>query len=835
MENRGVILLLIGTLHCLELVTEGHVIINRSTFNIQGENITKPGERTRNNTTINPELCNFNLTMDSLKFFDSRLQLMEPDFVAFRIYITNTYDTDPEVNITYEHTLFEPRLWFWTYDTPKGHFPYLYLNIDYGILSFGLLDAKTFEVKRVVLNPMLKDNQSCSIHFGKNDSMEQLTNALQDLVVNVVEHDVYKYETNYFCYLVENQDIKKSWKYFAALYFNFPAPLVHFECCEVWFHYSENKFVSKGCNKPFPKWDLCYYGPYILGVLLLLYFPIILFKICDALTKGETVESFDYDMVVELDVPLSPGPTWEFDWVFLNGKPPLTFWSVITSCFGGVMHQYPVCATRLRRFIAVLLIPFVIYIKILMYFDGITKDELKIKVSDFAERGMPLGYLAMLGNSPEDRMKSFAPAFGGPVGMACIYYILSVVLIVFPRSLKQIVENGMPTRRNWSPLFFGVDEILHIGMMSTETEPGYNRAAAICKGRFYMLFTGTFWKRLSHLQKRRYQKIRRFSKCMFALCLPLLTLACLLETIACLVYFAIPFVSFSVIMIKGASTSVMAQRLYYHRLNALLRIRLFWAIGSLLVFITFIMFAYSLSLIFLKSSVFISKIIIYCFVAVVFMPSASFGYLFFFVVLLYYIVHLVKGFGEVYLELLSTGIERSLDLDAHVNHVSYQDGHLLISNVRAPNIRSIRVNNTHIDVPQNSLEKIKATSDVARHTRQVNSVHGIPKELFEYLVKKYRPVHIQLLKLIFQLTFIVTLVALTLSITSKFNSSSSSEEGPEVMHILFMVTVGALPRVLEVLLTDGSEVVKKQLEETRVEQTIVRYWRTKADTDLELS
>ncbi|WAR12164.1 hypothetical protein MAR_026344 [Mya arenaria] len=639
MDMRGVILLLIGTFLRLGEIVNGSEVVNSAFIHVAGGDIAYLGGGKITNQTISPELCNFTLNSTSQKYFDNRVQQMQPKFVRFHLEIRRNMST--RLNITYNDTLFKPRLWFWTYDTPTGHYPYLTLNIDHGILSFGLLDAKTYDVDFILLEPLLTANQTCSIHFGQNESMIHLTNALRSLVANAADYEEYKYETNYFCYLVENREMKQSWTYFAALYFNFPAPLINFECCVVSFTYSNNKIVVHGCNKQFAKWDLCVYGPYILGVLILLYFPILLFEICDALAKGDIVESFDYDMIAELDVPLSPEPSWESDWMFLDGKPPVTFFGVI-----------------------MLLVPFVIYIKILMYSDGIGKDKLKITVSDFAERGTGLGFLAILGNTTENRIKSFVPAFGGPVGMALIYYILGVVLLVFPRNLIQIVENGMPTRRGWSPLFLGVDEILHIGMVNHETVP---------------------------------------------------------------------------------------------------------------------------------------------------------------------------GFGDTYLELLSTGVERSLDLDTHVNHVSYQDGHLVISNVRAPNIRSIRINNTLIEVIKNSLEKIKSSYEVARHTRQVNSVHGIPKELFEHLVRKHRPVHIQLLKLIFQLTFIIILVALTLIITSKFKSGSSYEQGPEVMHVLFMVTVGALPRVLEVLLTDGSEVVKKQLEESRIEQTIVRYWRNKTETDLKFT
>jgi len=76
---------------------------------------------------------------------------------------------------------------------------------------------------------------------------------------------------------------------------------------------------------------------------------------------------------------------------------------------------------------------------------------------------------------------------------------------------------------------------------------------------------------------------------------------------------------------------------------------------------------------------------------------------------------------------------------------------------------------------------------------------------------------------VFQLAAITTLVWITARISSKF-SSVEADGGAEVMHIIFIVTVGALPRVLEVAL-GGNEFIKRQLEEKHVEQSINRYWR----------
>ncbi|KAH3722166.1 hypothetical protein DPMN_065119 [Dreissena polymorpha] len=187
---------------------------------------------------------------------------------------------------------------------------------------------------------------------------------------------------------------------------------------------------------------------------------------------------------------------------------------------------------------------------------------IKITVDDLVRRGNPLGFLSVLANSTDAR-EVFVPILGGPIGAVILFMCIGIVLLVLPRSLKQVIENGMPKERPWSPFFLGLDEILCMAQLEQVTEPGYHRAAAVS-----------------------------------------------------------------------------------------------------------------------------------------------------------------RGFGDTYFDLLSMAVEKSQDLDVHVNHVSIQSGTIEISNVRATGVKNIRVNNVVIEVPHNTLQRIKIEQP-PRKTHQKENTHAL--------------------------------------------------------------------------------------------------------------
>ncbi|XP_045158875.2 uncharacterized protein LOC123524619 [Mercenaria mercenaria] len=762
--------------------------------------------------------CNFTIWNQSKTFFESRLIAFKPNFLHFTLNLNYSYNTTPGV--------FRPLHWVWTYTSPTASYPYLAWNIDHGLLSFGLLDVKTKNIPFV----KLKVQNNCTVTFGSQGTTLGIVKALTDLIKNMSDQSYHKYEQSYFCYLAVAPGIRERTEYYAALYLNYPIAYLNYNCCKVAFSYVHNSYQQECDFNQHEKWIQCTLGPYILGLIIFMYFPILLLEFCAWLSKDEKIYRQEAEMINKTREEYERLNRDEREWVFLDGKAPITLLESFNFLFCGLNRTHPILVSRIRRLICILLAPSIIFIQLKMYADGIGVEQSKITVPELVKEGTPMGFLSLLADR-EDRLKVFAPLFGGPMCLLIMYYVLAIVFLVYPRSLKQIVERGMPNTDISSPLFLHVDEIIKLSMLSVTPEPGYENGAAVCKCAIYMLFNKKYWLRVLEIQRARFH-FNQYNEpklicCLKYAILPFYPLFCLLEILLCAIYYGIPVFGMVTIMVKGAAKSFFMFRMQNRYVSMIFRNTLSVFLGTVIVLALFLFFVYSVCLIFVQSFSFISQIIVFCFVAVIVYPSVSFGYLFFFVVLLYYVVRLVKDFGDGYLELLSVAVEKSHDIYSQSNHLSVYDGQLLLSNVQAHEIREIRVNGQRLDIPQNVLQRL-GKGNIVKKVSENDNVFGIPKRLFDVIVQAHRPVHIQVLKILFQLVFVICLVTITMSITSKFATGATSEIS-DVMHVIFIVTVGALPRVLEVALMNSSETVKREIEIRRIEQTIKDYWLLEAE------
>ena len=761
--------------------------------------------------------CTFEIWSHSKNFYESRLVALKPNFMHFTLELEN------HTNYTSTPGTFRPLHWVWTYKSPTVSYPYLAWNIDHGLLSFSLLDVKTVNIRFV----KLKVKNDCEVTFGSSGTTLGIVDALSDLVINMSDEGYHRYEVNYFCYLAKAPGISERTEYLTAQYLGYPISYLNYDCCVLWYSYTEGKYIKNCTNVQPRKWEQCTLGPYILGLIIFIFFPIPLLEFCAWLSKEELVIPQNVPLTNTVQNEYEPLYNDEKDWVYLKGNPPLTLLESINILFCGINRTHPVLVSRIRRIICVLLAPCIIFIQLWMYSDGIGKDESNIKVSELVKFGTPMGFLSLLAEE-KDRIKVFAPLFGGPLCLLIMYYVLAMVFLVLPRSLKQIVELGMPNSDIPSPFFFHVEEMIKLSMLRVSPEPGYRNAAIACKCAIYMIFSTEFWLRVFEIQKERMRTDTlygsRLISCLKFVIFPFYLFFCLLEIILCLIFYGLPVFGLVTIMVKGAAKSLFMCRLWNRHVS--FRNPLF-VFGTIVVLAMFLFFIYSICLIFVQSFSFISQIIIFCFVAVIVYPSVAFGYLFFFVVLLYYVVRLVKDFSEGYLELLSIAVEKSHDLYGQINHMSVFNGQLLLTNVQVPDIKGIRVNDHLLDIPQNVLQRVSKRNNMKKLIEK-DSTFGIPKRLFDAIVKIHRPVHIQVLKILFQLAFVIFLVVITMSITSQFATGATSEIS-DVMHVIFIVTVGALPRVLEVALMNSSESLKREIEIRRIEQTIKEFWLLEAD------
>lgn len=781
--------------------------------------------------------CEVRVDARSINYFRSRLEIAEPNFIRFEVHFSGqTPKYTPET--------FYPFNWVWTYKSSRGLYPYLHWNVDYHILSFELLDVKTLWT-----DPYILFNQAgqCNLTMGTRNTTERIAEQLKVLVSQLSKDNdtITKYQESYWCYLAEAPGFRDTISYYLGLYLVFPTRTINYNCCTTFYDY-ENSTYSYDCmDEQMSKWLQCTIGPYILGILLFLYSPLILLKTAAWDSKQNSAKNLEEEDDNER-TPLMTSKTansrrlnsiseTEEDWLYLDGTFPKSFVKLFSSLFP---KQYPIALSRFKRFMFVLLGPMIVFIQV-----GLYKAKMPEMTASFVERGVPIGFLTLLGNSTKDRMKAFVPAFGGPISTLMSYYVLGLLFLVLPRSIQDVMENGIPRlHTDTSPLGLNFEEIKLLSNIKVHNKRGYRNAANVSLCSFYMLFTGDFWKIVLNIQKQRITGPFCFQfgicKCLFFFLLPLYIIFCLIEILICIVYFSIPLCSFIVIIVRGAvKTIAITIRSSRHSfdssiLSKLLKNRFVIAIFSLIVATLFIFYVYSFCLVFIQSFYFISQVLVFCCVAVIVYPAVAFGYLFFGVVLLYYIFRLIRGFGVRYLELLNEVVEISMNMEEQDNYLSVFDGNLVISNVKITGIKSIRINDTFVPVAQNLLQGGEKKTNCRLSFR--NNTYGIRKELFNYVVKKHMPVHQQVLKVVFHLSMICLFLSITISLTAGFITGPTSEIS-DVMHVIFIVTVGAVPRVLEVALLDSSEHIQRDIKLRRLEDTVNMYWQETSSWDKEVS
>lgn len=508
--------------------------------------------------------CNLHASEHIKSYFRSQLLIKKPHFVQFKIKIHQRNRT----LFTSTDDVFKPLFWSWTFAESSGPYPFLTWNLDYGILSFRLLDAKTILIKEVHLNA----NDSCNITFGTPETTKQIVTALVPLIA-VNESEYPSYPISYFCYYHAPKDFS-SLRYRASVYFIFPISAIGFTCSVAYWEYAEKIYkVSHQTSalnlKGIKSWHSISLLPYFVGAFILLFFPVVLFKIAAWLSVGEKI-STEMNLHEMLDVSSKTEQANNIDdekWLYADGNSPLGVSNIFSFQTCGLDKKFPVFVSRLRRFFFVLAAPMLIYLQSAMYLQGmgVWEDRDKITIKNLVSAGVPMGFLSLFGDT-EDRKTVFVPLLGGPVGAVTLYYSVGILFIALPRSFKQVIEDGIPRCKASfkSPLFYDFSEIITMSMVNIKPRhllPGYTKASTLLKCRFYCLFTGKFWKSVWDIQISRSARfLSKFEHCNeYKLCKYLFLLIylsvyiflCLTEILFCIVYYGLPFCDFVVIIVRG--------------------------------------------------------------------------------------------------------------------------------------------------------------------------------------------------------------------------------------------------------------------------------------------
>ena len=762
----------------------------------------------------------WNMTVDerSINYFRSRLQIVAPNFIRFRVAFCGDCRSNGSYP-GYTTETFDPYQWVWTYKSGRGLYPYTHWNMDYNILSFGLLDTKTLWNNPYIL---FKVKGNCSdITLGTNITTHRLAEQLTVLVSHLSEDNktITRYQESYFCYLAEVPGFRNSLWYHIGIYLDYPTSSINYNCCKTFYDYVKSKYSYVCWDKQMKKWTICTTGPYFLGIILFLCFPISLLKTTAWLTKHDHVKSEKSGEPHE-NTPLigsqkgSQYGQWkEADWLFLDGNAPKSFVDLFASKFS---DNHPVLMSRLQRLLFVLLGPSIVFIRIWVYHNQALEFTQKL-----IARGVSVGFLVLLGELNTFQRNTFVISLAS-------YFVLGVLFLVIPRSIQNVIQNGIPrVGSSLSPLCMAAKDIRHLSQIHASDKPGYKNATNLFLCSFYMLFTVDFWKTLFDIQKTRFVEalcLQSGSKSKWCICLiilPLYIMACFLEVVVCIVYYTTPLCVLIVVLVRGAVKTITSavcnsrRSTERNKFSKLLNNTFVLGIVSFVVAAMFIFYVYTFCLVFIESFFFISQILIFCYIAVLVYPVVAFGYLFFGIALLYYIFRLIRGFGAKYLELLSDIVEVCMQMEEQDNCFQVYDGKLIISTAKITRLQGIQINDITVPVAQSIIQRIEESKMNQSLLRLKNNTYGIRKELFNYAVRKHLPVHQQVLRVVFHLALILIFLLQTSNLTARFVTSTTSEIS-NVMHVVFVITVGALPRVLEVALTDNSEHIHRAIRMRKI-------------------
>lgn len=777
--------------------------------------------------------CEMSINVTSARYLKNTIEVFDPNFarLEFRFRyqhpVQQPYILEPSTSHTDE--AIRPYDWVWTYDSPDSFFPYLKWPVDFPILSFGLLDAKTLKTKLYFVFEIKDPN--CRVTIGNRQSIISIALALRNFTKDYLVEIDPEYSFSYWCYLSEIPGVKETLGYKFGIYFAYPVEFARYNCCKTIMSKVKNSSMSILClpNQVKKMWQGTII-PYILGLVAFAYFPIVIFSASARLKSIGRKRKHIPLLAASDDMNGENGLEEEF--TILDGNPPISIMTLIGGLCG-LFEKYPGTVSRFRRLIFVLFGPCLIFCQLYVYycFEYVT-------TIDLIDHGCPLGYLSMLAGFEKSK-NNFLPILGGPYVLLLVFYVAGFIFLIVPSSPDGIVFDGTlqySSFEEMSILVLHTETIEKYSHLTIQTLTcGYKRAAAFNKAMFYALLNPKFWVNAVNITFSRFKLIyttctsvcSKIIVCLFLL--PVYILVCVIELCLTILYYGVPVVNGICIILTGYLV-LMSKFL---RRKSDKSDRLFWMIfnnlavkGLLAVILTFLLIYYMFSFctIFICSFSFLAEVLVFSFISVIVYPATSFGYLFFGIVFLYYIFKTFQAFGDGYNELLADAVEVSSLIENDMYRNQIVDGTVIIDDTVSFEITKLQIRNKIINLSTDQRQAIRDTCTLQKpKVVYVNQAAGIPRDLFDILVKKYLPVHIQITHALLKIFLILALIYVTISIVV-VQPYGSREGLSEMMHVVFIVAVGALPRVLEVALDNINHRVRKEIHLREVRETINQYW-----------
>lgn len=662
----------------------------------------------------------------------------------------------------------EPKQWVWTFPGEKGATHFLKWPQEYRVWSLGLLDSRTFGP--VDIRITVQGN--CPVIIGQNETTQriglallQMANKASDLPGANVE-----YGYGYVCYH-ERVYIDSPFMYSLCLHIICPFEALGYRCCNTIYEIGNNK-TRVVCDGEVIHYDEAWWiVPFIIGILMFANVPLLLVK---PFQKQRRCKGFH-------TIDLLQSGIYNEDWLIAN---PLSFCRIIRSPFIYFGEKFPRMAGVILRFLVTMCSVLILIIQILVHYNYDYKYTL-----DLVKAGVPLAFRSMVTGYHYSK-HNFMPRLGGPyVGLA-FYLITTAVLVCLPRDLETFIDKGIPNnvQLSVSPITIDLKTRGKLGaVFDIERQHGYQKIYSLMKAHIFMLINPSFWKLAIQMQLRRFlgllniatQKKSLKVSLLVVLFIPYFFVFCVAELLLAVTYYGFPIFLFFQVTVCAYCKEIKTIITRFGVIGNIIRYLLTLSVVGLLVFNIYI-----LTVVFVDSFHFITRVIMFTFTGLIAYPGTTYGYFVFAITILMYVMEAIQHIRTGYSKLFN--LVRKCCMKIHNNN-------------SFPNISLIK---------------------------QCNGFNVISRELFFFVVSRHRPIRVEIFFSFLKLVFITFLMYLAIHTIVKLQGLWDINPLTQVVTALFICLI---PKLWHKMMTRDEFLVDMR-EAFVIQKLIADYCRQKLYT-----
>lgn len=747
-------------------------IMTRSTMEQELENTMDQSRR--------PSDCQLYVSPTSVQMFNKRVLYQHANFLTLKIKFSNG------LNVTWLAGVILPMTWIWVYEDTKT---ILNMPHEAGVWSLGLLDLYHKGPVDVVIT---NGSEACKYYLfsiGKNTTDAMIGDALANMTNDIALREL-RYNTSSWCYMKRaKRSGSRIFKSFDHNLFSV-SPSLQYVCCAYTLEIHPKRRVkcSHVHNYDSVWWDV----PLVVGILMLLFFPLQFLKLTgklhEAIKKSSVKDTTENERA---DAPEQCGgesirPANEpgrqnHKFIYYNGKSPITAASVVYSSVSNLMPAKQSTKSRVAIFVWPLMTLIIPGIEVLTYYFFLYEYA-----KELAYNNMSFGFSSVLiGWKAKDSKFSI---FGGPFIALGLYVIIGWILMLTPKVMANQIYRGICERDS------SIKSILCIGLTKKESlgsvqirksQNGYLRLRKLQICHLYMLLNPDYWRLTGIVVRTRFCKfmtllkaripVKIFRGIILLLCVPFYAAISFIEILFAVIYYACPMLSFLISIIKGFQFGLnkyISEKVSVRSsvLGNALRVPL-----CAIVILFTIYYLYIFTVLFLDGFFFVSRILLFTYTAVVAYPRESYGYFMLILLSAYFGLRGFVKFGDIYKLILKLAIK-----------ICRQD----------ESLREYLICNQDIDN---------------------NQIYGISRVIFEYLVENIRPRRVQVFSTIIQLASMIFVLTVSIVLIEHFDRFSDISV---LIHVFMTMFICAVPTIYKFMVSQDYIKVKM----TRKIKRCLRIW-----------